>query len=120
MRTIKSYVLRAGRTSPRQQQGLEICLPLYELTEADHCWDWPTVFGRQAETIVEIGFGMGASLLSMAMAQPQTNFIGIEVHRAGLGSLAADIHDHQLENLKLIGRDAVQVFKTQIADDSLA
>lgn len=120
MRTIKSYVLRAGRMSPRQQQGLTEYLPRYELAESEQAWDWQTVFGREADTIVEIGFGMGASLLTMAINRPELNFLGIEVHRAGLGSLAADIHDHQLLNLKLAGRDAVQVFKNQIPDQSLA
>ncbi|KTD48503.1 tRNA (m7G46) methyltransferase, SAM-dependent [Legionella rubrilucens] len=119
-RTIKSFVLRAGRTSNRQQQGLEQWLPAYELPFDGGMWDWQTLFNREAETVVEIGFGMGASLLTMALRHPEINFVGIEVHRAGLGSLAADLHEQGLTNVRLVALDAVEIFKTRIADASLA
>lgn len=118
-RRIKSFVLRAGRTSPRQQQGLEVWLKDYELPVDGGLWDLNALFGREAPVVVEIGFGMGASLLAMAKADPDTNFIGIEVHRAGVGSLAADLHDHQTTNVKLVQHDAVEVFKQQIPDSAL-
>ncbi|MDP3562751.1 MAG: tRNA (guanosine(46)-N7)-methyltransferase TrmB [Legionellaceae bacterium] len=119
-RTIKSFVLRAGRVSPRQQQGLEHWLTNYILPLSDDEWHFSTLFGREADTIVEIGFGMGASLLTMAELNSETNFIGIEVHRAGIGSLAADIHDHGINNIKIAPYDAVEVFKRCIPDHSLA
>ena len=118
-RTIKSYVLRAGRISNRQQQALQNYLPLYELQKQDTPWNLADVFGRQAHTIIEIGFGMGGSLLEMAKAQPEANFLGIEVHRAGIGSLAADIHEHQLANVRIAAFDAVELFKNCIADETL-
>ena len=119
-RGIKSYVLRAGRVSNRQQQGLDLWLKEYELPLSPVPWDYTAIFGRSAALIVEIGFGMGASLLSMATANPDLNYIGIEVHKAGVGSLVADLHDHQLSNVKVVSHDAVEVFQTQLEDDSLA
>ena len=119
-RTIKSYVLRAGRTSPRQEEGLAVWLKEYHLPINGVLWDFKQEFKRPADTIAEIGFGMGASLLTMAQAHPELNFIGIEVHRAGLGSMAADLHDHQIDNVRLVSQDAVEVFKQQIPDQSLA
>lgn len=119
-RTIKSFVLRAGRTSNRQQQGLDEWLPAYELPPDGPLWHWETVFNREADTVVEIGFGMGASLLATAQLHPEINFIGIEVHRAGLGSLAADVHEQGLNNVRIVAHDAVDIFKTRMADASLA
>ncbi|MFT4058785.1 MAG: tRNA (guanosine(46)-N7)-methyltransferase TrmB [Legionella sp.] len=119
-RRIKSYVLRAGRVSNRQQQGLDFWLQDYELFITGTSWNLETIFGRQADTIVEIGFGMGTSLLTMAQNSPELNYIGIEVHQAGVGSLAADLHDHKITNVRIVAYDAVEVFKTQIADNSLS
>lgn len=117
---IKSFVLRAGRISPRQQQGLSQWLPDYALPLDGIAWDLPAIFGRDADTIVEIGFGMGASLLTMAKQRPELNFIGIEVHRAGIGSLAADLHDEGIENVRIVPHDAVEVFKQQLHSEVLA
>jgi len=137
-RTIKSFVLRAGRMSPRQQQGIDLWLMDYLIpstvitspgetrnldiisTDQVEYWDLPTLFGRDADTVVEIGFGMGASLLTMARQAPEVNFIGIEVHWAGVGSLAADLHDHEITNVKIAPYDAVEVFKRCIPDHELA
>ena len=106
--------------SNRQQQALDNWLIDYELPEPGAPWNLATEFGREVDTIVEIGFGMGASLLSMAKQQPEVNFLGIEVHRAGIGSLAADLHDDGLSNVRIAPYDAVDVFKTCFEDNSLA
>ena len=119
-RTIKSYVLRAGRLSPRQERGLVQWLPEYQLPLDGVSWDLPAVFGRDADTIVEIGFGMGSSLLRMAQENPEINFIGIEVHKAGIGSLAADLHDNAIQNVRIAPYDAVTVFQDQLNANSLA
>ncbi len=118
-RTIKSFVLRTGRVSNRQQQGLDQWLTNYVMPEPVSPWSLETEFGRKADTVVEIGFGMGSSLLTMAEASPDLNFLGIEVHLAGIGSLVADIHDAGLSNLRVAPYDAVEVFKNCFADNSL-
>lgn len=120
LRTIKSFVLRTGRVSHRQQQGLDHWLTDYAMPEPVAPWCLETAFGRVADTVVEIGFGMGASLLTMAQAQPDINFVGIEVHLAGIGSLVADVHDAGISNVRVAPYDAVEVFKHCIADNSLA
>lgn len=119
-RTIKSFVLRGGRVSNRQQLALDHFLPDYELTLAATPWDLSAVFKREAKTVVEIGFGMGASLVTMAQQQPELNFIGIEVHRAGVGSLVADLHDLKMTNVRVVSHDAVEVFKHHFISNSLA
>lgn len=119
-RRIKSYVLRAGRVSNRQQQGLDLWIKDYALSVTEPVWNLAKIFGRSADTIVEIGFGMGTSLLTMAQNNPGLNYIGIEVHQAGVGSLAADLHDHQVSNVRIVAHDAVEAFRTQLEDNSLA
>ena len=119
-RTIKSFVLRAGRTSNRQQLGLNEFLSNYELKLEDGPWNFEHIFGRNADTVVEIGFGMGASLVEMAKNNPQTNFIGIEVHRPGVGSLVADIHELALDNVRVVIGDAVDIFTNNISESNLA
>jgi tRNA (guanine-N7-)-methyltransferase len=119
-RTIKSFTLRAGRLSPRQARALDIWLPDYLLPMQAKPWCFTAIFGRTADTIVEIGFGMGQSLIQMAKAEPEINFIGVEVHRAGIGSLVADVHDAGLTNLRVAPYDAVQVFQQCIAPNALA
>ena len=119
-RQIKSYVVRAGRVSNRQQEGLDLWLKDYALMMGAEPWDFSRLFAREADVIVEIGFGMGGSLLAMAIDNPQLNYIGIEVHQAGVGGFVADLHDHQLNNVRVISHDAVEVLGTQCADASLA
>ena len=119
-RTIKSFTLRAGRLSPRQASGLNTYLPHYALPMQTKPWDLADVFERDAPTIAEIGFGMGQSLVQMAKERPEINFLGIEVHRAGIGSLVADIHDAGLTNVRVAPYDAVQVFQQCIAPNVLA
>lgn len=119
-RTIKSFVLRAGRVSNRQQYALDNWLENVQLPIIDDHWNFSSIFNRQAETILEIGFGMGASLFTMAQQYPDINFIGIEVHRAGLGSLSADLHDNNISNVRLAAGDAVEIIKSCIAPGSLS
>jgi tRNA (guanine-N7-)-methyltransferase len=119
-RKIKSYVLRAGRLSNRQCQGLNFWLKNYQLKLQETPWDLDKEFANSQDIIVEIGFGMGASLLIMAKNNSHTNYLGIEVHQAGVGSLAADLHEHQLSNVRIVADDAVEVFRTQLFDNSLA
>ncbi|KTC65385.1 tRNA (m7G46) methyltransferase, SAM-dependent (plasmid) [Legionella adelaidensis] len=118
-RTIKSYVLRAGRVSNRQQHALDNWLPLYSLPQTEELWDLNNHFTMKGEVVVEIGFGMGDSLLRMAKENPALNFIGIEVHQAGIGALVAGIHEAGLHNIRIASFDAVEVFKKYLPDNSL-
>ncbi|STX28046.1 tRNA (m7G46) methyltransferase, SAM-dependent [Legionella beliardensis] len=117
--TIKSFVIRAGRVSKRQQFALDNLLEPYLLAIDGRTWDFQAIFNRVSNTVIEIGFGMGASLIAMAKQNPQTNFIGIEVHRAGVGSLVADLHDNDINNVRVAMYDAVFVLEQQIKADSL-
>ncbi|MCC5791889.1 MAG: tRNA (guanosine(46)-N7)-methyltransferase TrmB [Legionellaceae bacterium] len=119
-RTIKSYVLRAGRMTERQRSGWDEHYPRLRLPTDSGTWDFSAIFGRTAPTILEIGFGMGHSLLAMAQAYPENNYIGLEVHQAGVGALAADIAQQALPNVRLLAQDAVEVLQQYVADGSLA
>ena len=77
------------------------------------------LFGREAPTVLEIGFGMGASLVTMAGNNPQQNFLGIEVHSPGVGACLADAHEAKLSNLRVMCHDAVEVLENMIPDGSL-
>ncbi len=118
-RTIKSYVVRAGRISNRQQLALDEWLKNFQLPINKTPWNLTEIFNRQAKTVVEIGFGMGSSLLAMAEAAPECNFIGIEVHQAGVGSLVADLQERNITNVRVVMGDAVDVFKDQLLDNSI-
>lgn len=120
MRTIKSFVLRAGRLSPRQKLGLEHGLPQYQLYLTDEPWNWTACFGCEADVMVEIGFGMGQSLITMAQQCPQYHFLGIEVHQAGIGNLAMTLQDQNITNVRIAPYDAVEVFHRGISPGSLA
>jgi tRNA (guanine-N7-)-methyltransferase len=119
-RTIKSFVLRTGRVSHRQQQALDSWLSDYATPAPGDVWDLKTLFGREADIILEIGFGMGSSLLTMAKQRPDLNFLGIEVHLAGIGSLVADLHDEGINNIRIAPYDAVEVLNQSIPNEGLA
>ncbi|QEY57911.1 tRNA (guanosine(46)-N7)-methyltransferase TrmB [Pseudomonas sp. C27(2019)] len=118
-REIKSYVMRAGRMTDGQQRGLDEGLPKYGLLLADGLQNFDTVFGRQAPRTLEIGFGMGQSLLAMAQAAPEQDFIGIEVHRPGVGSLLNSLLTEKVSNVRVYNCDALDVLKNCVADASL-
>jgi tRNA (guanine-N7-)-methyltransferase len=119
LKPIRSYVLRQGRMSPRQQRGFELGCEPYQIKFDAKEIDFSQVFQRDAETVLEIGFGMGRSLLQMAKAAPETNFLGLEVHMPGVGALLADLMDENLSNVRVISHDAVEVFKTMLTPGSL-
>ncbi|ODC04709.1 tRNA (guanosine(46)-N7)-methyltransferase TrmB [Terasakiispira papahanaumokuakeensis] len=106
---IRSYVLRQGRMTAAQQRGIDNFWPQFGLSLAQGPMDQQQVFGREAPLVVEIGFGMGASLLAQAMAMPDHDFIGIEVHQPGVGKLLQEVGDHGLTNVRVYQDDAVEV-----------
>ncbi len=118
--TIRSFVLRAGRMGPGQQRAMLEMGPRFLIPFAPSLHDWDTTFGRQAPRVMEIGFGMGTATASVAAAQPQTDFIGVEVHGPGVGALLKLIGEQQLNNVRVLRHDAVEVLQQMVAPASLA
>jgi tRNA (guanine-N7-)-methyltransferase len=118
--TVRSFVLRAGRIGPGQQRALDELGPRFVLPYRDALLDFEAIFGRQAPTVLEIGFGMGDATAQIAAAMPQTNFIGVEVHAPGVGALLKRIGELGLDNLRLVQHDAVEVLQHMIPPASLA
>jgi tRNA (guanine-N7-)-methyltransferase len=119
-RAIRSFVLRAGRMGPGQQRALQDLGPRFLLPFQSQPLDLAAAFGRDAPTVLEIGFGMGDATAQVAAALPQSNFIGIEVHAPGVGALLKGIGERQLGNLRLVQHDAVEVLEAMIPASSLA
>lgn len=118
-RSIRSFVLRQGRLTKGQEFALEHFWPVYGIDKGTDKFDFSTLFAREAPLALEIGFGNGESLAEMAEAQPDYNFIGIEVHRPGVGRLLHLIDEKQLNNLKVINDDAVEILKIRIPKHSI-
>ncbi|MDP5137645.1 tRNA (guanosine(46)-N7)-methyltransferase TrmB [Rheinheimera baltica] len=119
MRKIRSFVLREGRLTKGQQHALDTYWQDYGLTYQATPLALDSVFGRSNEKVLEIGFGMGKSLVEMAKAAPEKDFIGIEVHRPGVGACLSDAVNQQVKNLKVFEHDAVEILEHTIADNSL-
>jgi tRNA (guanine-N7-)-methyltransferase len=119
-RPVRSFVVRAGRMGPGQARALVELGPRFVLPFAAQPLDLAAVFGRHAPVVLEIGFGMGDATAQVAAAQPQTNFLGIEVHEPGVGALLRQIGERQLTNLRLLQHDAVEVLQQMIPPASLA
>ncbi|MFZ9035065.1 MAG: tRNA (guanosine(46)-N7)-methyltransferase TrmB [Francisellaceae bacterium] len=118
LRTIKSYVKRAGRVTKLQQYALEHYADHYLIPYQSQI-DVDTLFAQKQPLIVEIGFGMGTSLIEMAQRNPHFNYLGIEVHEAGVGNILDKIHTLELANIMVIQHDAVDVLKHKILDNTL-
>ena len=118
-RRIRSYVLRAGRMTPGQQRGFDQNWGRWGLQHADGPLDFDITFGRAGPRVLEIGFGMGQSLVTMAAASPATNFVGIEVHRPGVGKLLHSMDEHGVDNIRTYCHDAVEILRDCIPPDSL-
>ncbi len=119
-RTIRSYVMRAGRTTEGQTRALSELGPTFVLPYDGRVIDAPTVFGRAAPLVLEIGFGMGEATAQITQALPDTDFIGCEVHEPGVGALLKRIGEQHITNLRIIRHDAVEVLQHMIAPASLA
>ena len=119
-RRIRSYVLRSGRTTEGQRLAMQEHWPKLGLHLADGELDTRRVFAREAPTVFEIGFGMGDSLLQMAAQQANVNFIGVEVHRPGVGRLLMQCAEQGITNLRVYHDDAIEVLQHCIKDGSLA
>ncbi|WP_462157541.1 tRNA (guanosine(46)-N7)-methyltransferase TrmB [Pseudoalteromonas sp. GB56] len=120
IRKVRSFVKREGRLTKGQAASLEKCWPTMGLEHKDGLLDFTKVFGNDNDVVLEIGFGMGKSLVEMAKNDPNSNFIGIEVHRPGVGACLMDADAQGITNLRVFEHDAVEVLADCIADGSLA
>ena len=119
-RSIRSYVVRAGRMGTGQQKALAELSPRFVLPYQAQPQDWAAGFGRLAPLVLEIGFGMGAATAQIAAVRPDTDFVGVEVHTPGVGALLKRIGEERLSNLRIIQHDAVQVLEHMVQPASLA
>ena len=119
-RSIRSFVMRGGRITEAQQRALDLLWPQYGIPFEATPLDLDTVFGRSAPVTLEIGFGNGDNLADQAAAHPERNFLGVEVHRPGVGRLLLSLEDRQLRNAKVICHDAVEVLTHQVPPQSLS
>ncbi len=119
IRRIRSFVVRAGRMTEGQQRAMDQNWPKYGLELKDGPIDFAAVFGREAPVVLEIGFGMGDSLIEMARHAPEKDFIGIEVHPPGVGRLLSRVAEEGLTNIRVYCDDAVEVLAQCIPDASL-
>lgn len=117
---IRSFVTRAGRLSTAQGRAIEELGPQFFIPYTKTPLDIAHTFGRVAPTIFEIGFGMGETTAKIAASMPEKNFIGVEVHTPGVGSLLKQIGEQGLTNLRIIQHDAFEVLTHMIAPASLA
>ncbi len=119
LRRVRSFVRRDGRMTDAQKNAVDVLLPTMGLLLQNGMVHFPDVFQRDAECILEIGFGSGYSLLEMAKANPMQNFIGIETHLPGVGSLLQGVGAEALQNVRIYYADAVEVLAQCIPDNSL-
>ncbi len=118
-RHIRSYVLRQGRFTPAQQRAFTEHWPRYGLSVHAGFFDAQRTFGRRAPLVLEIGFGNGEQLLSSAQREAGKDFVGIEVHRPGVGRLMNGLASHNVDNVRLYNDDAVSVIERCIAASTL-
>jgi tRNA (guanine-N7-)-methyltransferase len=122
-KTIRSFTIRGGKLTSGQQRALERLWSLYglgELPSDGYNVDSEKIFGRSAPVILEIGFGDGKALLEAAKQNPQQDFIGVEVHKPGIGHLLLRLQQDNITNVRIICDDAIEVLQHGIKDESLS
>lgn len=116
---IRSFVLRQGRVSPAQQRSLDTLMPRFGIPYAAHSLNLDNAFGRVAPKILEIGFGMGEPTAKIALSHPQNDYLALEVHPPGVGSLLKQIDAQGIQNIRIIQHDAVEVLRDMVNDATL-
>lgn len=119
VRKIRSFVRREGRLTKGQEGAITECWSTMGIDFVEQMLDWNEVFGNNNPVVLEIGFGMGASLVEMAQKAPELNFLGIEVHRPGVGACLSAAKEAGVTNLRVMCHDAVEVFESMIPDSSV-
>ena len=118
-RTVKTYVMRAGRMTAAQERSYKELSPAWCIPFENKKLNFIDVFGNTNPIIVEIGFGMGDATVKIAQAHPDINYLGIEVHRPGVGKILSEIKKLELKNLFVIEYDALDVLEYMIGDNSV-
>lgn len=118
-REVKTYVLRAGRMTAAQEKAYNQLAPAYCIPFENKRINFVDIFGNTNPIIVEIGFGMGDATWQIAKANPNINYIGIEVHTPGVGKLLSEIQKNELKNLYIIEYDAMEVLQNMFGDNSI-
>ncbi len=117
---IRSFVTREGRLTAGQARALEELWPRYGIARSPgQLFDFQAIFGRNAPVICEVGFGDGSTLRQMALERPQWNFLGIEVHRPGVGNLLLRLERDSITNVRIVREDAVVVLEQAVPANSL-
>lgn len=119
-RAVRSYVLRAGRVTEGQKRALQELWPRWGIEPGAGPLDFRAVFGNDHPVVLEIGFGNGEATWRMAKASPDENFLGVEVHKPGVGRLLLKLEEHGLENVRIACEDAVALLRDRVPDASLA
>jgi tRNA (guanine-N7-)-methyltransferase len=118
-RAIRSFVTRSGRITSAQERALRQLWPRYGLELGATPIDLDALFGRSARRVAEIGFGNGENLLALATSRPAEDFLGIEVHRPGVGRLLLQLEERALSNVRIVCRDAVEVLERYLGGSCL-
>jgi len=119
-RTIRSFVRRAGRITPSQQRAFQTLWPVYGVEYHPEPLDFEALFERTVPVVLEIGFGNGETLVEQAGANPDKDFVGIEVHEPGIGYCMLKAEKAGITNLRLINHDAIEVLAHQVTHHSLS
>lgn len=120
LRTIRSFVIREGRFTAAQKKAFDTLWPKYGIvTENKSLLNLSSYFKKTQPTILDIGFGSGDSLISLAQQQPDFNFVGVEVYRPGIGAALRKIETLGINNIRIINHDAVELVSEMISEDSL-
>jgi len=119
IRPIRSYVLRQGRLTKHQAEGIRLLSRIHVIPFESNILNWDTIFKNKGKKIIEIGFGMGDTTAEIAENLNKSNFIAIDVHSPGVGNLLNKIKEKELQNLKIIQHDAVEVLEKMIINKSL-
>lgn len=118
-RAIRSFVTRSGRITPAQERALQDLWPKYGVTLGAAPLELDTLFGRRAPRVAEIGFGNGDNLLALAASRPDEDFLGIEVHRPGVGRLLLQLEERAIGNVRVVCGDAVEVLQRHLSGPCL-
>ena len=118
-RHIRSFVRREGRMTDRQKMAFNHCAEKYVLSPNEK-FSEKEIFGREAPVVLEIGFGMGQTLFELAKTNPDKHYVGIEVHRPGVGALLASVKEEELQNIRVYSEDATVILKECILPHSIS